>query len=260
MRVVTDSLPPNGPGDERGSAGSVSDQWVEVYPPDGVAPEEAPEPELDPEPRHRLAPVVPGLFGGSLVLVLLGSVLPLFDANVRISFRTATSLSVTAWQFRFSDLGPDRVLESHSDPSPIPIGYPLLIAAVLLLVTVALWLRSGWRPSTGRSARVMGVVAGAFLAAFVFTLGMFEAAWRTLFGLSAIPVPAANLVGSVGQGFWLLVVAAVVAIAAIVLSFRLPTRAEPEPEPEPAPEPPAQAPQPEPPVVAVLPADDRSTW
>jgi hypothetical protein len=252
-------MPSSGPADEPGVAGSVSDQWVEVYPPGGAAPEEEPEPELEPEPRHRLAPVVPGLFGGSLVLVLLGTVLPLFSATVRVSFRTASSLSVTAWQFTFSDLGPDRVLESHSEPSPIPVGYPLAIAALLLVATVALWLRSGWRPSSGRAARVSGVVAAAFLVAVVFTLGMFEAAWRTLFVLGAVPVTPSGLVASAGQGFWLLVVAALVGVGAAVLSFRLPTR--PEPEPEPAPDrPEAEAPQPEAPVVAVLPADDRSTW
>lgn len=257
MGVVTGSPPPNGPADEPGIAGSVSDQWVEVYPPDGAPPEEEPEPELDPEPRHQLAPVVPGLFGGSLVLVLLGSVLPLFNATVRVSFRIASSLSVTAWRFTFADLGPDRALESHSDPSPIPVGYPLAIAAVLLVATVALWLRSGWRPSSGRPARVLGVVAAVFLAAVVFTLGMFEAAWRTLFGLG-VPVAPGGLIASAGQGFWLLVVAALVGIAAAVLSFRLPTRQEPEPEPMPDRQ--EAPPPPDGPVVAVLPADERSTW
>lgn len=254
---MTGSLPPNGPADEPGVAGSVSDQWVEVYPPDDVA-EEEPEPELDAEPRHPLAPVVPGLFGGSLVLVLLGTVLPLFTATVRVSFRNASSLSVTAWQFTFASLGPDRELESHSDPSPIPLGYPLAIAALLLVVTVGLWLRSGWRPSSARPARFMGVATTAFLAALVFTVGMFQAAWRTLFDLSSVAVTPGGLVASAGQGFWLLVVAVLVGIAGVVLSFRLPDRPAPEPEAEP--EQPAGTPEPDGPVVAVLPADERSTW
>lgn len=258
MAVVTGSLPPNGPADEPGVAGSVTDEWVEVYPPDGGPPEEA-EPELDPEPAHRLTPVVTGLFGGALVLVLLGSVLPLFTGVVRAPFRfsVTSSLTVTAWRLTFTSLGSDRLLETHTDASPVPVGYPLAIAALLLVATVVLWLRAGWRPSSGRLARVVGVIAGAFLAALVFTLGMFEAAWRTLFGVAVVSGGTGGLAADVGQGFWLLVVATLVGAAAVVLSFRLPTR---EPEPEPERREPEAAPPPDGPVVAVLPADERSTW
>ncbi len=271
MADVTGSLPPNGshdspgvPGagsaEDAGAGGSVTGEWVEVYPPDGAAPEDEEE-SFDPVPRSRLLPVVAGLFGGALVLVLLGSVLPLFLATVRFSFRTASTVSVAAWQSTTSSLALDRELVTLRQGTPVPVGYPLAVAGLLLVAAVALWLRAGWRPSSDRAARITGVVAATFLTSLVFAVGMFEIAWRQLFAIDAGPVSAGGLIVGVGQGFWVLVVAALAAIAAAVVSFRMRVDVDDDLEPEydePSPVPPGQPA--EWPVVAVIPADDRSTW
>jgi hypothetical protein len=261
---VTGSLPTNGTPDHPGVAGAVSGEWVEVYPPDGEPPE-ADEPALDPEPRSRLGPVATGLFGAALLLVLLGSVLPLFRAAERVSFQVVDSLTVSAWRFTSSSLGPERPLTSHTAPTPVPLGYPLVIAGLLLVAAAGLGLRSGWRPASLRPAKLVGVIAATFLAGLVFALGMFEIAWRTLLS-SAADDTAGGLLAIPGQGFWVLVVAALAAIAAAVLTFRI-RPAEPvaaggewgSGEVDPVGDVPPGQPA-EWPVVAVIPVDERSNW
>lgn len=283
MAGVTGSLPPNGsPGDpddaglagtesgfdasadsgtETGSAsGFVSGEWVEVRLPDSD-----PEPEFDPEPRSRVAPLAASLFGGSLVLVLLGSVLPLFEATLRVSFGSASSIAVAAWRFTSSSLSPDRDLITRAEPSPVPVGYPLVVAAVLLVIAVVLWLRAGWRPTSVRAARIAGLVAATFLAALVFALGMFELAWQNLVGSGDDTGGIGGLATGVGEGFWLLLLGAIAAVVATVLTFRVPVR--PDQDPPPADWTPGEQDDERPPgqpaewpVVAVLPADERSNW
>ena len=267
---MTGSLPPNGSHDPDSAAstsaeeGALAGEWVEVYPPGGEPDE--PEQMLDPEPRSRIGPLVTGLFGASLVLVLLGSVLPLFQATLRVSFRSASSINVAAWQFTSSSLAPDRELTTHDEASPVPVGYPLIVAGLLLTVAVALWLRSGWRPSSTRPAKLVGIVAATFLAALVFALGMFELAWQNLLGGAADTTTVGGLVTGVGEGFWLLVLGALAAIAAVTLSLRIPGPPEPDerqPDWSSDSDPVAERPPGQPadwPVVAVLPADERSSW
>jgi hypothetical protein len=205
--------------------------------------------------------VVAGLFGGSLVLVLLGSVLPLFVATVRFSFRSASTVTVTAWRSTTSSLALDRQLVTFHEATPVPVGYPLAVAGLLLVLTVGLWLRAGWRPSSDRVAKIAGVAAASFLAALVFAVGMFEISWQQLLGIDAGPAAAGGLITGVGQGLWVLVIAALTAIAAAVVSFRM--RADVEEDLEPEADGPSAVPPGQPtewPVVAVIPADDRATW
>ncbi|HKN97723.1 MAG TPA: hypothetical protein VJX10_11440, partial [Pseudonocardiaceae bacterium] len=241
---------------------------IEVYPPDG----EAPEPEesvIGPESRTRIGPVATGLFGAALILVLLGSVLPLFRATQRFNFGLADMLNVGAWRFTTTSvfLVQSHHQATHSVPSPVPLGYPLVVAGLLLVAAAGLGMRAGWRPSSLRPARVAGVVAATFLAGFVFALGMFEVAWRTLLGTAGGDPDGDGLKAVPGQGFWLLVVAALAAIVAAVLTWRLRQPELPEAGPrdwdddsEPADDevPPGQPA--EWPVVAVIPADERSNW
>lgn len=239
-------------------------EWVEVYPPDGE-PAEPDEPAIDPEPRSRIGPVATGLFGAALLLVLLGSVLPLFRAAERVTFQVVDSLTVSAWRFTSSSLGPARPLTTHTAPTPVPLGYPLVIAGLLLVAAAGLGLRSGWRPASLRPAKLVGVVAATFLVGLVFALGMFEVAWRTLLSSAADGADdGGGLLAIPGQGFWVLVVAALAAIAAAVLTFRI-RPVEPVPaggewgsddvDPDVPPGQPAEWP-----VVAVIPADERSNW
>jgi hypothetical protein len=262
---VTGSLPTNGTPDGPGIAGSVAGEWVEVYPPDGAAPEPAEPEPVDTEPAPRIGPLASGLFGAALLLVLLGSILPLFRAVQRVSFRFAQSIDVGAWRFTTANqfAVPSQGRSTQSVPTPFPLGYPLVLAGLLVLAAAGLVLRAGWHPASLRPARLVGVIGATFLVGLVFALGMFEIAWRSVLDADAL----GGLVAAPGQGFWLLVVAAMVASAAAVLTFRVRP-----PEPVPAPddqwgsndvEPTGEVPPGQPaewPVVAVIPADERSNW
>lgn len=237
MGTVTGSPPPSGqpaqsyeplpeePGSENqtedaGVAGSVSGGWVEVYPPEGGLPLEDP---IGPGPASSGGSVATGLFGITVLLIAAGSTTTLF----RLAFdygpshtNLSNELTTSAWQFSVSDQNPGATLSTHTGLTPLLLGIPLALCALLLVAVIVLRLRAN-RPSTSstrtaRVAGVLGVVAASFLAGLVFALGMFELAWTT-FGQSG-EVDA--LTTTIGTGFWVLVVAAVVGAAAAVLGFR----------------------------------------
>ncbi|HEX4702990.1 MAG TPA: hypothetical protein VH352_12730 [Pseudonocardiaceae bacterium] len=261
---MTGPLPPTGPPEQpstpgdAGIAGSVTGQWAEVYPPDGHPSDDA-EPDVEP-----LRAGVPGnafatsMFVLTLVLVVVGSITPLFRASVALgpSFTNVDDvLSMDAWQLDAVQEAPG--LPTQAEPAPVPMGYPLLLVALLLAVVIVLRLRAH-RRSGDRLARVLGVATASFLAGLVVALGLFEAAWRAL-GISGIIGP---LSANIGIGFWVLVIAAVVGIAAAVVGFRsVPvetTAAVVVPIVDPPLVPPGQPA--EWPVVAVIPNDERTNW
>lgn len=261
----------NGTPDDQGIAGSVTGEWVEVYPP-GTEPAETPEPPgaqaIDPEPRSRTGPLASGLFGAALLLVLLGSILPLFRAVFQESLQVVDLVGVGAWRFTSTSriLVPSHPQNTRVVPSPFPMGYPLVIAGLLVLAAACLVVRAGWRPSSLRPARLVGVVGATFLTGLVFALGMFELAWQSVLSAPGGNVARVGPAAGPGQGFWLLVVAAMVAIAGAVLTFRMrpvepaqPADQWGEQDPEPAADVPPGQPA-EWPVVAVIPADERSHW
>lgn len=280
MADVTGSLPPDEPpeatgpdaADQAGVAGSVTGEWVEVYQPDGTLTEEEPPATAGP-PARRMVLVVVVLFAASLLLVVVGSVLPLFRAAVQFldrteSYRTTVDiLTADAWQLRTVDNPLNPTATAHAVATPVPLGYPLALAAVLLLAAVALWLKAAQQAGTVRAAKPVGLVAAAFLAGMVIAVGMFEVGWGRLASADAVE----GLQPTIGLGYWLLVIGAVVGIVAAVLAHRLPVAPEPEPaEPGPWPSRPADpdaeqsdVPPGQPtqwPVVAVIPADERTNW
>jgi hypothetical protein len=233
MGTVTGSPPPSGQpaqppyepveqnqDEDAGVAGSVSSGWVEVYPPDGGLPLDDP---IGPEPASSGGTVATGLFGITVLLIAAGSTTTLF----RLAFdygpshtNLSNDLTTSAWQFSVSDQEPGATLSTHTGLTPLLVGIPLALCALLLVAVIVLRLRAN-RPSTSstraaRAAGVLGVVAASFLAGLVFALGMFELAWTT-FGQSG-EIDA--LTTTIGAGFWVLVVAAVVGVAAGVLGFR----------------------------------------
>jgi hypothetical protein len=286
MNGVTGSLPPTGPPaspdpigpygepaplEDAGIAGSVGDEWVEVYPPDDAQPDD----DVDefPSGPSRLGLLSVGLFVASLVLVVIGSVQPLFRAGLALgpSYTNVTNaLTVDAWELTSANVTPDQQLGSHSEATPIPIGYPLLVAVLLLLLVMGLWLRAGRHPSAEGPAKVVGVIAATFLTGLVLALGMFELAWSNLGSSDAI----GGIQSGVGVGFWVLVVASSVAVVAAVLAYRvqrddLADYVDDESDQDDAgewPNQPAaegQVPPGQPaewPVVAVIPADERTNW
>lgn len=259
---VTGSLPqagapeperPEGPDadseEDVGLAGVVGGEWVEVYTPDGEAEQQA-------APPRAFSGVVPtALFLCAAVLVLFASLLPLFRALEGAPPRGLSTIEVGAWRLSETDIAAGQTLATHVDPTPLPVGYPLAVAGLLVLLTIVLRLRGS------RGARLLGVIAATFLAGLAFALGMFEVAWQNIFGDTG----DAGVLTQVGEGFWVFVAAAAVAMLAAVLSFRTTTRDEPvrntwpEQPDEPATEVPDGQP-PEWPVVAVIPADERTNW
>jgi hypothetical protein len=259
---VTGSLPPTGAQptpEDAGIAGSVTSQWAEVYPPDGDDPDPEPLPVAAMPPG---AMVATGLFVVTAVLVVVGSVTPLFQASVVLgpSFTNVSNvLSMDAWHLTSGNQAPNTTLPSRVTAAPIPIGFPLLVLALLAVAVVALRLLARRRPSSYRLAGVLGVVTAGFLIGLVFTLGMFEIAWRELGASAALgPVTA-----TIGVGYWLLVMAALVAVLAVVIAYRTPTPPVDlmvtdlltEADPLVPPGQPAEWP-----VVAVIPNDERTNW
>jgi hypothetical protein len=263
---VTGSLPPTGPQptpEDAGIAGSVTSQWAEVYQPD----DEEPDPEPDDLPAAVTPPgavVATGLFVVTTVLVVVGSITPLFQASVSLgpsSFTNVSNvLSMDAWHLTSGNQAPNTALPSRVTAAPIPLGYPLLVLALLAAAVVVLRLLARRRPSSDRLAGVLGVVTAGFLIGLVFTLGMFEIAWRALGASAALgPVTA-----TIGVGYWLLVLAALVAVLAVVVVHRTPSLVSngsaeidqpAEAEPLVPPGQPAEWP-----VVAVIPNDERTNW
>lgn len=259
MDHVSGSLP-NADSPEEGIAGSVSGEWVEVEQPDGEPERPAPKSARG----YDWTPTT--LFGLSLTLVVFANVLPLFVATTPGNPGPGT-IEVTAWQVvstaydsarSLNFVVPTRNLLIQSAASPIPLGYPLALAGLLLVAVLVLRLRAG------RGARVTGITAAAFLAGLTFGLAMFELAWQRL--LLGPLTTEFGVGGRIGQGFWLLVLAAVLALVAAALTLRSrPARAEPVRNDWP--DEPAQAPAEKPsgqpaewPVVAVIPVDERTNW
>ena len=246
----------------------MTDEWVEVFQPDGAPAPPTPEATVT---AARYGVVTAVLFVAALLLVIVGSVTPLFNASIPLYGGAAGAngpadlLSADAWHLTTAANGVDQAGASRSITMPVPLGYPLALAGLLLLVTVALWLRAGQRPAAARAAKPVGLAASVFLAGLVIALGMFELAWDRL-GSSSL---FAGLGTGVGTGYWTLLAGAAVGVGAAVLAYRMaPPDTEPippeqaawsaEPEPEEGEVPPGQPA--EWPVVAVIPTDDRTEW
>lgn len=229
MAGVTGSLPPSSPpplpssassssSDDGGVAGSVTGQWAQVYQPDEDG---APEPEPD-EPRSRLSrtgAAVTAVYGLTAILVVVGSFMPLFQAllPLGVSFTNVSNLlSMDAWHLVSSDTAPNTTLPTQTTPAPIPLGYPLLAAALVLAVVVVLRLLALRRPDRLRLANALGIGGAAYLTGLVFAVGAFEVAWRALSKSAAIG-PVREIIGS---GYWLLVTAAVLSIIATFAAYR----------------------------------------
>ncbi len=258
---MTGSLPPTGPTPEdAGIAGSVTSQWAEVYQPDGddLEPDELPAAATPPG-----AILATGLFVVTTVLVVVGSITPLFEASVVLgpSFTNVSNvLSMDAWHLTSGNQAPNTTLPSRVTAAPIPLGYPLLVLALLAAAVVVLRLLARRRPSSDRPAGVLGVLTAGFLIGLVFAVGMFEIAWREIGATGALG--PANV--TIGFGYWLLVLAALVAALAVVVAYRTPRPAPVEVvETDQAAEDDPLVPPGQPaewPVVAVIPNDERTNW
>ena len=160
----------------------------------------------------------------TLVLVLAGLFLPLYSGTLATSFSTDDGLSdsieltLTPWALEFSD---ERL--SGLPGSDVPrFGYPLVFAAVAIAcAAAACWYAA--TPSAGRTAgRAAGVVTGVSGA---FLLGVF---WTMTLVINN-GVDDVLLMGTLNEelettadylaGFWVLTIAMVLGVVAMVLSL-----------------------------------------
>ena len=156
------------------------------------------------------------------ILALTGSFQTLFSADVTESTRVV----VSGWD-----------IKAESDGRSIPAGgvpdngAPLVFAATLLLAAALLGLVANAVPARvgiGRANILLAAAGAAFLAGTTWTIGMQELTWLDIFRpRSSSFRNNPNLDASIGTGFWLLVVATVLALGSIVLSW-LPVRTRPD--------------------------------
>jgi FtsH-binding integral membrane protein len=145
------------------------------------------------------------LLSGAGLLTIVAPFLSLFVGELH-SRMSRGLLSVTGWATEsVSNAG--RAGRSH-DISSAPVGYPLLFAGALLAVAAVIGFRT---PRAGTAVvRLLPAVGATFLVATVTTVGMQGIGW-------AGQVDAVGISTRPGAGFWLLIVAAVVAVVAALL-------------------------------------------
>jgi hypothetical protein len=160
--------------------------------------------------RGRMRVVGALLCVAAAVLTVIGTFQPLvtgrLDKNV---------LSVTSWVQRMERVD-GSVLNADTE-APV-YGLPLTVAAALLLVAALLGLRAA------RRAGLTAVVAAAFLAGTVVAVGVQQRWWvDVVFGAPLRDLPPgtlANYWSRTGAGLWMLAVAAGLAVAAAVATWR----------------------------------------
>ncbi|WP_206787571.1 hypothetical protein [Amycolatopsis sp. MtRt-6] len=157
--------------------------------------------------RRFLVPVLATL---AVALAVTGTFLPLFRNEQPFTSGTVRTV-VGAWRTHVTLPGRDEI----SGPSA-PLGAALLVGAAILLAAAILGFR---RP--GPAASRTTLAGAAFLLGAVGTVGTLGVQWlydpgRTGPGLSLEP------------GLWLLIAAALTAMAAAALSLREPAPGRPE--------------------------------
>jgi hypothetical protein len=151
-------------------------------------------------------------------MTLLGSFLTLYTTKLG-----SLVLKITSWDIR-ADAGGQAIPSGlvPDNGAPLVLGATILLSAALLgLVANALPARLG----IGRANILLAAAGAAFLAGTTFSLGMQELSWMELFAPRV--VQSEDVRGTIGPGFWLLVVATVIALASPVLAW-LPAQARPE--------------------------------
>ncbi|HEV2777771.1 MAG TPA: hypothetical protein VGX25_00065 [Actinophytocola sp.] len=166
------------------------------------------------------------------VLTVVGSFQALYINTWRFGDQGETSYSITSWATRTDD----RVGAFSVGISTPLNGVPLTLAAVALLAAAVLGLRTApWAADhrVGRMRGPMTALGAAFLAGTVCTIGMQVLGWvggaREVERTAPVDL---SIDSSAGAGLWILVTAAVLAIAGAVLGRQAPvpvgTREEPD--------------------------------
>lgn len=154
------------------------------------------------------------LAAAAAVTTVVGSAQPLF----RATFDDGPSpvvLTFTPWRLEVTGAGALGGAPAN--------GYPLVFAAVVLVVA-AFWCRSAARPGAPpRTLRVAGVltaVGATFLVCTVWLVTVQVAYWADMYGPQEVPGEfAMNSAISYPAGLWVLGVAALLGVAAVVPAF-----------------------------------------
>jgi hypothetical protein len=169
-------------------------------------------PPTPPPSRVRPATVGALLAVAAAVLVIVGSFLPLFIAEVRAAAGVGLTITITSWDFQAkaaSGLGP----ASRYGATAIN-GIPLVFGAVTLLIGGVLAFLAAARrstPATSLAAALITALGAAFLAGTAWTIGMQVISWFDSFR----PTGSATGVDlDAGIGLWILLLAAAAAITA----------------------------------------------
>jgi hypothetical protein len=160
------------------------------------------------ESRRFIAPVLAAL---AAALTLIGGFLPLFEIrpeSVRgllASGNEGALLAVTGWRTRLYLPGQ----EVQDEPSA-PLGAPLLLAAAVFLAAAVAGVIYASRLSEGVLARWLTLSGAVFLPGVVFTIGMV--------GLgTSVRDDSSATTTAIGSGMWLLILATLIAVAAVVI-------------------------------------------
>jgi hypothetical protein len=169
---------------------------------------------------------------GAAVLTMIGTFQDLLTAQNHIGPQRRT-IVITNWDVRVETNG---VSEPEAEGAPLN-GVPLLFAVAVLLAAAVLGMLAATRPSVRRFGRASGltaVVAAAFLAATVATIGAQVLWWLGIFRPSddaPADVQESSTV-TVGPGIWTLVIGVGLAAAAAVTAWRQAQSEPPRVEPD----------------------------
>lgn len=171
-------------------------------------PLDAPERYDRPEPRRLVAA---GLATLAMVLALVGCFFPLFRSQHRTDFDQGQSFELvtvqSAWGSEFVQMG-----ESFKQSST-PVGFPLLIAATLLLAALFVSARAAYLRPSNALDRWLITCAAVFLAGAVATIGML--------GIGMGIGPTIKSTTTLEAGMWALFAAVAASVGAAVMSHRV---------------------------------------
>jgi hypothetical protein len=214
-----------------------------------------PQPQVASQPRatwHRRRLIGVAFAFAGAALLLISSFLPLFIGQLTRRGVVQFKMTVTGWGFGV-EAGPNPASPVTRTGAVAINAYPLVFAGVLLFIGTVVALLAARNAATDRGRRAAVVtlaIAAAFTSGTALTVGVQAVSWTDSFqptggaaGNSDFAVDA-----NLGVGFWLLLMATLLAIGA-ALHAALPSRqAEPDldtprygipVQPAPAPPPPA---------------------
>ena len=156
----------------------------------------------------------------AVVLVMVGSFLPLYSGTLEFG-PNDIEVTIGAWSSEIT---------GTAEPGDVPtIGYPLMFAAIVLACAAAMcWYAAtpAAGPGVGRVSALTTAIGGAFLVGTVWTTALMVVNGVDSVILLGTVSPGLETGATYLTGYWLLLVAALLSLAAAVLAMvpvRVPT-------------------------------------